>query len=68
MAWTEVMLRQIIPMASVGSPAKSLRLRFVRLRSRSMWPSFLNNDNGKMLMLAPPSTSMCPTGIPSRCP
>jgi hypothetical protein len=59
---------QIIPLASIGSPAKLLRLRFVRLRSPSMWPSFLNNDNDKMLTLAPPSTSMCLTGVPSRCP
>ncbi|MEJ2073037.1 MAG: hypothetical protein P8X79_06220, partial [Reinekea sp.] len=40
-------------LTSVGSPAKPLRLRLVHLSSRSMWPSFLNNDNGKMLMLGP---------------
>jgi hypothetical protein len=28
----------------------------------------MNSDNGKMLMLAPPSMSMCPISIPSRCP
>jgi hypothetical protein len=52
----------------IGSPTKLLRLRFVHLRSPSTWPSFLNSDNGKMLMLAPPSMSMCPIGVLSRCP
>jgi hypothetical protein len=45
-------LLQINPFASVGSP--------------STWLTFLNSNNGKMLMLAPPSTSMCLIGIPSR--
>jgi hypothetical protein len=59
---------QIIPFAFVGSPVKPLRLRFVHLRSPSTWPSFLNSDNNKMLTLAPPSMSMCPIGIPFKCP
>jgi hypothetical protein len=58
---------QIIPFASVRSPAKPLRLRFVCLRSPSTWLSFLRSDNGQMLMLAPPSMSMCLIDIPSRC-